>query len=238
MLAAFWLFALAVLAAPLATLVAVRRRRELDSKWYGLAGLGGVALVLSYLARDILVRPYLLALGADAPETRAELFSPWHALVFFPLAGGVIVEVLKTYGVTLFSGSFTRSEWPVYAVAIGLGAGFLEAAIGLGSTAMTALGGNTELGADQFWLCLRYLFLIPFHAATAALAMYWIASGKRWLGWLLAGGLHALVLFALQLLQFRMGVEAPWLGAAAFAVGLAMAAGAVWGFNKRLGWPM
>lgn len=229
----FWLLGMLAFAVPTVGLVHARRRFELDSLWYGLAFVGGLAAIVALIGRDVAFR--LWSSVVEVPATPDALFSSWQGLVFFPLAAGFITEIAKSYGVMLFHTQLTRSRWPLFGASVGAGTGLLEAFMLLAATAWMLLIGQVDASWTMSWMPIRLLFSVPFHAGLCALTMYWAAHGKRPLGWLISGSLHGLVLFALQWMQFRQGVESAWLGALVYAVGVALVASVLWGLVKRVG---
>lgn len=234
-----WLGGLLVFALPIGALVAVRRRRGLEPVWYAVAFIGGLAGVAAMVLQDVSFRVFAALIDIPPGTDRNTLFASPAALVFFPLAAGGIVEVVKSYAPRLFQTQLTRTQWAWSGLVVGLGAGLSDAIVVVGGSLWAGLGAEGQGGSGALlWLEAQTLARVWLHAAAGGLAMYWVASDRRGLGIALAVAAHAGALFVTQLLQYRAGIDAPWLGTIV-SLGFAGAASlGLWGLGRRLGWPM
>jgi hypothetical protein len=218
-------------------LIALRRRASLEPAWYALTFLGACAYVLTLMAKDVLFRLYR-GLLVPPDMSVSVFFGSWQGLVFEPVMTGFLLEGLKGVGVYLFHTHFTRTRWPLYAVSIGMGAGLVQAFHLLGALAWGAYLGGTGLPAGAPWLPVHMVGVVALEAAVAPLVLYWWAQDRRVVGWLLGGGVHALALLCLQVLEFVVGVRWPWLTPLVLLAFAGMAAGLLLAMYRRMGWPM
>ncbi|MCA9565125.1 MAG: hypothetical protein KC561_16625, partial [Myxococcales bacterium] len=180
-------------------------------------------------------RAYLGLIHPGPGTTRVQLLSPWHALIFFPLAGSVFVEAAKGLGVWFFHTRFTRTYWPLWGVSVGIGAGLTETLRLGGAIAWSALATGE---ASSPVLMLQLVAMTGLHAVLAALTLYWFAQNRFWQGVALSSAIHFTLLASLQYLQFTVGVGWPGLSLCAILGAVALSASLLWFFNRRLGWPI
>jgi uncharacterized membrane protein YhfC len=236
--AAYWAGLLAVFGIPVGALIWARRKYEIEVTWYGVAFLGGVAAVVTFVVFQILLQIYVAVLGIPANIDRATLFSSPHFLVFLPLAMGLTSEALKGGCIRVFHTQFSRSRWIGLGAAVGVGAGLLEAFMLLGPKTLMILNGEEPLDSVSLWLEARCLLNVGFHATLTPVLLYWAAQKKKVRGWLTASALHALALFLYQYLANVVGFVAPWLNPLILIATTAVALAILFSMGRWRGWPM
>lgn len=232
------LAALVILAPPLA-LVWAQRRYGLEPAWYGLIVLGAAAAVAARVVQMGLWLIYQALAPLPPGLTAEQVAGRWDVLLLAAFALGPLVEASKSYAVIFFDTRLSRGDQTLYGVAVGAGAGWVQALWYLGAVGWTVAWGQHQAGAAELVLALRELLHVFMETALCTLVMYFVARKQRWPAVLGLGALHGA---ALLLMALAASCAQPWLrlgsGPALYGLVGAGALLALWWQVRRRGWPM
>ena len=234
----FVVLAALVLVVSFAFMAALQRHMDLEPSWYGLMVLGSATVVASWL---VVMGVLSVHSALFLPEQMSEsaLRTRYDVVFILTFLLGVSLEAFKSYAVKVFDTRFNRGDWTLYGLAVGAGAGLIQAMWYLGSRVWTVLAGLDEVGASDWWLVLRCALVIVMEAVLAAVVMYQTARDNRWEAVWWFGAAHGLVLMLPTFVALVPGMETShmWTGSGFAALVTAGAGLLLWRWVKIQGWP-
>ena len=228
------------LVAPWSLLRRLQRHWELESSFYGLVAVGAGAAMVAYLGSMGAWVGYQAIAPLPEALPRAELALRVDVLFFTTVLLGLTMELVKCYGVYMFHSRMVRGNLPLFGVAVGIGAGMLQALLVLGATLVTGLTGQEAIGLGAVMLTAEHLGLTFMHAILAALVMYRAAEGHRVQAIIFGGALHGAGLLLAKIVSNSgwLGEMTPVLSGPLYAL-VGVAGGVIlWRWVKTRGWPM
>lgn len=237
----FWALVLGlllVMGLGVGALVGIARRMSLDPSWYGLAVLGAGATVLAWMVMFGVLTVYT-KLVLPAQMSQGSLMRRFDVLLIVFVLFGIFLEGAKSYGVKAFDTTMTRGDWPLFGVAVGLGAGLIQAFWLPAARILALSGGVGGVSAQDFGLLLRGATLLPLEAVACSLVMVQVARNKRWQGVAWVGGAHGVVLMMPAVLTQlpALGGAELWLGSVVNVLGAVVLGLVMWRQIKVQGWP-
>lgn len=218
---------------------APQREEPLGELWYGLVPVGAGAALVAFLVQMGAMLAYAGLAGLPAEMTRAEAVARWDVLLLNTALFGVTVEATKIAAVELFNTRLSRGDWPLFGLAVGAGAGIVQAVLVLGAASWTTLTTSDPVGVAQLWLLPQHVALVAMETALGGMALYRAAQGHRGQALLLAGGLHAVALTLPAVLAWSEALAplVPALRTIIYAVAAAVAGVTLRHWVRRHGWP-
>ncbi|MEO1267069.1 MAG: hypothetical protein AAFX99_03160 [Myxococcota bacterium] len=236
------LFAVGVVAVFIlaATVLAqVRQRLEVGDLWYGLVPIGAAGALVAMLVQGGLLIVYAQLAGLPSEMPRSELVQRWDLLLLNTVVLAVLIEASKMYAVHLVHTRLERGNWALYGMALGAGAGLLQALLKLGPRAYVGIMGTEPTQLIHLWLLPQSVALVAMEVALGGVLLYRSAEGRPTEGLMLAGGLHAAALLGSGVLMRVDAVQTvlPAIRTGLFTTTALIAAVILASWVKRKGWP-